>query len=535
MTPNDAELLTNYVTKRSEAAFAELVRRHLHLVYAAAFRQVNGDSHLAEEIVQTVFRDLAIKARELASRPSLAGWLYTSARFAAAKAVRSDQRRRLREQMTSELHDDPRAAIHWEQLRPVLDEAMHQLDEPDREALLLRYFQNRELKAVGVALGLSDHAARKRVERALDKLRDVLARRGVTSTASALGTALASAALCTVPSGLSANVITSAVADAAVIGSGISSTFLQLMNATQIKVASAGAIALVGLTTVLFIEHNDRTRLASENSQFRAQAAELDKLRAENERIKNQEVDSAELARLRADRLELMRLRAEISGLKRRLSESTNALAVMPSTEPGAQPETKLAPKVFRFNTQTSAKVPTGQTLVSGPWPGERGKRVWMYLTPQLLAQGPTGQEVEIGRTVGIDGQLNQGPTGRQVEMKAVLIEGPEGQGLFRTPRSDSSNEGTTEHYATGLLDESQARMSLQACESIQGSRRISSPRVLAIDGQQAQIFIGQEQIIGEETVELGMKLEFLPVIAADGIHVSVTTQFNRLDPPEGK
>jgi RNA polymerase sigma factor (sigma-70 family) len=251
MTPNDAALLTNYATKRSEADFAELVRRHLDLVYAAALRQVNGDRHLAEEIVQTVFRDLALKARALSNRLSIAGWLYTSARFAAAKAVRSDQRRRQREQMTSELHDDSSAAINWEQLRPVLDDAMHQLHETDREALLLRYFQNRDLKAVGVALGLSDHAARKRVERSLDKLRDVLAKRGVTSTASALGTALFSAALCTVPSSLSANVITSAIAGAAAIGSGVTSTFLQLMNATQIKVAGAGAIALVGLTAEL--------------------------------------------------------------------------------------------------------------------------------------------------------------------------------------------------------------------------------------------------------------------------------------------
>src|SRR5215469_4014083 len=96
MTP-DCELLREFARTNSEDAFAELVKRHLNLVYSAALRQVNGDAHLAKDIAQTVFTDLARKARSLAGRENLSGWLYTSTHFAAAKIIRGESRRRDRE------------------------------------------------------------------------------------------------------------------------------------------------------------------------------------------------------------------------------------------------------------------------------------------------------------------------------------------------------------------------------------------------------------------------------------------------------
>ncbi len=178
----DAELLSRYVRDRSEAAFAGLVERHLPLVYSAALRQVNGDLELAKDVAQTVFIDLARKADSFSSGTVLAGWLYTSARFAAAKAVRTNQRRRSREQsfaamQTPHLEPGPDPEADWTQLEGVIDEAMAGLSPADRDAVLLRIFQSREFKAVGAALGISEDAARMRVNRALETLRDLLRQR----------------------------------------------------------------------------------------------------------------------------------------------------------------------------------------------------------------------------------------------------------------------------------------------------------------------------------------------------------------------
>src|SRR5438128_1105636 len=188
MTP-DCELLRRYAESRSEDAFAELVRRHLDLVYSAALRQVNRDAALAQDVTQTVFTDLARKANSLSRRPVLTGWLYTSAHFAAAKAVRAERRRRAHEQEAQtmrELLHDPAPDLEWSKLRPMLDEAMHQLKEADREAILLRYFEQRPLGEIGARLGVSENTARMRVDRALEKLRSVLSRRGVALTVTGL-------------------------------------------------------------------------------------------------------------------------------------------------------------------------------------------------------------------------------------------------------------------------------------------------------------------------------------------------------------
>ncbi len=134
MTP-DSELLRRYARTRSEEAFAELVRRHVNLVYSAALRQVNGDAHLAQDVAQTVFTDLARKAGSLARRESLTGWLYTSTHFAAAKIVRTENRRRHREdKFMREPANESSAGVspaqtspetEWEKIRSALDDAMH--------------------------------------------------------------------------------------------------------------------------------------------------------------------------------------------------------------------------------------------------------------------------------------------------------------------------------------------------------------------------------------------------------------------------
>ena len=236
-TVEDAQLLNGYVAERSQEAFTELVRRHVDLVYATALRRVGGDSHLAEDIAQSVFADCARKAASLRTRTSLAGWLYRSTRFAAAQAVRTEQRRRTHEQEAHTMNEISAAgATHWERLRPVIDEALDDLNEGEREAVLLRYFENRPLAEVGARFSISPDAARMRVERALEKLRGRLARHGVDSTATALVAAFASQSGVAAPTGLSATIATE--------------VFSQV-GMTAVATAGAWKVATLGLGKIL--------------------------------------------------------------------------------------------------------------------------------------------------------------------------------------------------------------------------------------------------------------------------------------------
>ena len=142
----DNELLQRYVKEGSDAAFAELVQRHLSLVYSTALRQAGGDAHLAHDVSQMVFTALARKAASLSNRPALAGWLYLATHHAAAQWVRSDRRRKTHEQEAHIMHESlssSATATDWDRVRPVIDDAMRALNDTDREAVLLRFFERR--------------------------------------------------------------------------------------------------------------------------------------------------------------------------------------------------------------------------------------------------------------------------------------------------------------------------------------------------------------------------------------------------------
>jgi RNA polymerase sigma factor (sigma-70 family) len=190
MTP-DSQLLIRYATRHDEDAFTEVVQRHLDHVYSTVLRLVGGDGQLAEDVTQAVFAELARQADSLSHRPVLSGWLHTTARFLAAKVVRGEQRRRQREQTALTMSPITAPEPAWDEIRAFLDDSIGDLREADRDAIMLRYFERKPLAEVGAALGVSEDAARMRVDRAVDKLRGRLAARGVTSTAAALSTALA--------------------------------------------------------------------------------------------------------------------------------------------------------------------------------------------------------------------------------------------------------------------------------------------------------------------------------------------------------
>lgn len=244
---DDAELLRRFVNERSESAFAELVQRKAGLVYSAALRQVGGDTQLAQDVSQRVFIVLARKARELVQRPELTGWLYTTTRFAALTALRENQRRKNREleaHLMQEIEQASMTDADWEKVRPLLDSAICDLPEHDRSAVLMRYFENLPYATMASKLGIGESAARMRSERALDKLRTVLAEKGITSTAVALGMVLSTQAVAAPPVGLAATLSGGALAKSAVLGGG-AGLLVKLYNAYAVNKISSGIAAVI--------------------------------------------------------------------------------------------------------------------------------------------------------------------------------------------------------------------------------------------------------------------------------------------------
>ncbi|HVY69916.1 MAG TPA: sigma-70 family RNA polymerase sigma factor [Verrucomicrobiae bacterium] len=260
--PDDAELLERYARTRAEDAFATLAGRHLNLVYSAALRQLGGDSHAAQDTTQAVFVKLARQAKQLSGHPSLAGWLYTTTRHLALHTKRAAQRRTRREETAmNESKSSPGQAesVDWREVGPLLDEVMHELGERDRLALLLRYFEGLELRAVGEAIGLGENAARMRVDRALEKLRRLLEKRGVTSSGSVLAAALSTNTVSAAPVTLATQVLTAATAAGA--ASGISSWGgIKLMAWSKTQTAAATLILAVTATHVTLRRATDELR-----------------------------------------------------------------------------------------------------------------------------------------------------------------------------------------------------------------------------------------------------------------------------------
>ncbi len=235
---DDSRLLRRHVEDRDESAFAEIVRQHLALVYNTALRRLNGDTHHAHDVAQTVFTLLARKAPSLTRHPTLTGWLYTAAINSARELIRAEQRRVAREQETHAMQEPlsfTPSDESWRQLRPVIDEALSDLKTADRDALLLRYFEDRPLSQVATTLHLSEDAARMKVNRALEKLREALSKRGVTSTAAALATTLAPQAYASVSTSLAASISASALTTAAALpaASAISILALKIMTVSK--------------------------------------------------------------------------------------------------------------------------------------------------------------------------------------------------------------------------------------------------------------------------------------------------------------
>jgi RNA polymerase sigma factor (sigma-70 family) len=296
---DDAALLRCYVVGRSEPAFAELVQRHVGLVYSVALRRVGGDAHLAEDVAQKVFCDLARKASTLTGRATLSGWLYVSTHVASAAVVRSEQRRKRRETEAHTMQtmlSSSESEADWTRLRPVIDDAIIVLRDEEREAIALRFFEKRSFAEVGAALRVTEEAARKRVDRALDKLRAALTRRGITSTTAALGLALTTIGAGPAPAELGAKVATQAFASASVPAGG--SVVAAVLNAS---LPAAAVLVLGGL--LLGLQRQANGRLRAELTSTATEQEAITTLRAENQQLARRIAQADELRGAAATRL----------------------------------------------------------------------------------------------------------------------------------------------------------------------------------------------------------------------------------------
>lgn len=312
---DDVEMLRRYAEEGSQAAFNEVVRRHVDLVYGAALRRMGGDPHRAAEVAQQVFTALARDAQKLARHPQLRAWLHTATRNAALNLMTSEQRRLTRETEALALESTGaagRSDPDWSRLQPLLDGAIDELPESDRTAVILRFLERRPFAEIGAALKVSEDAARVRTDRALDKLRAVLARHGITSTGAALGAMLSSQPSVAAPAGLAAALALKSLAAA---GAGVSAiAAVSIMSTKLITTAALSALLAFSIGAYVGRTHEPSAPPAQPSPETTRQsqliaalqqdkqrlAAEVTGLNLEVARMRTAEAEQAEQAARRS-------------------------------------------------------------------------------------------------------------------------------------------------------------------------------------------------------------------------------------------
>jgi len=333
----DSELLRAYGEEGSEAAFGELVRRHLGLVYGVA-RRVVVDEHLAEDVAQATFAILAREARHLQGRMVLASWLHRTAATQSAKLVRGEMRRRAREQEAYAMEKSgPEDTAAWERIAPRLDGALNRLGEGDRAVLLLRFFEKKSVREIGTALAVSEAAAQKRLGRALERLRGLLGTEAVTVPSATLAALLMAEAVAATPSVLTGAVATAALAGATTAGA-FTFTTLKLIVMSKLKTSAVAALIAAGIATPLVLQHQTIERLRAGQSPLEAAARRAGDLEAERERLARELAQARDARALSQGQLtELMRLRGEVGPLRRDSQDLARLRAEQLRTEATAQ------------------------------------------------------------------------------------------------------------------------------------------------------------------------------------------------------
>ena len=363
---DDQELLRRYRADRSEAAFAELVARYTNLVYSVALRRTGGNAELSKDVAQQVFTDLARKACSFRPGIVLPGWLHQATRYAAGNLIRAESRRRVYEQkafpMNAPESDSP---ADWQQIRPLLENVLDRLGRADRDALLLRFFENRSLVEVGQALGGSEDAARKRVSRALDKLRSELVRRGVTASATALSAAISVNAVQVAPIGLAANLAAASLSGAGT-ETGATLTFLKVFTMTKLQAGTLGAIAIAAAVIPVVVQQRAQARLLQREQTVQQQSNLLAQLTAENARLSNLVAQAKNYDASPTDpSAELLRLRGEVGLLRQKTNELTQHEREYRARPAQSQTDTNLVSAEDLFIVRTTHAVDATTAVLS--------------------------------------------------------------------------------------------------------------------------------------------------------------------------
>jgi len=252
MVTDTKELLTSFVRDGSESAFRELVTRYIDLVYSTAVRLVDGDTYRAQDVAQIVFTDLARMARKIPADVMLGGWLHRHTCFVARTMMRGERRRQTREQQAAEINMlNGRSDSVLMEIAPILDEAIDELGPDDRDAILLRFFEGRNLRSVGEDLGVTENAAQKRVARALQELATLLQRRGVALSAVVLASGLAAGAVTAAPPRLALSLAGTVAASTGTTGGTLS--FAKVATITKFKIGIVGGIIGAGILLTVFL------------------------------------------------------------------------------------------------------------------------------------------------------------------------------------------------------------------------------------------------------------------------------------------
>jgi len=321
----DQQLLGDYTERRSEPAFAELVRRHIDFVYSAAMRMVS-DAQLAEDVTQGAFLALAQNARRLSDCPAISGWLHRTAQNLAAKTVRTDVRRRAREQEAAAMSEllSAETDATWKDIAPHLDAALDELCDADRDALMLRYFERKSAQEMAQTLGVSAEAAQKRVSRAVDRLREFFIKRGVTVGASGLIALVSANAVQAAPAAMAGTIcaVVALAGTAVQTSTAVAATNTIVMTTMQKTLVTV--VLAASLATPLLVHQRAQARLREQDDMLRERAERLAKLRTENE-VFSSPIGLAKPPQTPADdqHNEVLRLRGEVGRLQAAVRELT--------------------------------------------------------------------------------------------------------------------------------------------------------------------------------------------------------------------
>ena len=502
------QLLADYAANGSERAFQELVARYIDLVYSTAIRLVEGDTHRAKDVAQTVFLDLSRTAAKLSPNSMLGGWLHRHTCFVARTVMRGERRRQARERQAMEmsaLDNHPDNALA--EIAPVLDEAINELGADDRDAILLRFFERRNLRSVGEALGINENVAQKRVARAVQELATMLRRRGFVLPPAALATGLAAGAVTAAPAGLALSIAGTVFAGAGAAG-GTGLTAAKVAVMAKLKVGIVSALVVAGAATAIFLQHTSKAKLPNESAVVQPQPEQPD-----SAALPDSQSASPEIAKPTSyeEPRKAPRVKTKVTPIARPIAEVVS----QPVTRTPATPEQSVVVNpdlpIQRFAARSGSRVRIEGTSNIHDWQAESS------LVGGFLEVGP-GFPMEPGQI------LQPGPVQAQAEVfiQVRSLKSVEKDGK---PYSDKMDEIMYE----SLRSKQYPRIGYRSTElTLKGATNVNEVLQYEFDSR-------GELVVAGVTNEISMPVLVVPLdrgrVKISGITALKMTSF-QIDPP---